>query len=220
MSRVEALEDAIFGVLLADFVSRHLTVNDLSASYVGVDLAMLTQKCCEAAEDASPVDFDVALNALEDGDFVNTGPLEVTRAPGRVGLFSKREYVYLTEKGYKAASKKASKRTPPPPAPQVHISGSTFHQSPIGIGSNVTQSVTATFGPTTVFRELRDALVNVPNEDDRAKLHSSVDAMEAAHKTPNYVDRYAAFMQLAVNHMKIITPFIPALTDFLTSHHH
>jgi hypothetical protein len=57
-----------------------------------------------------------------------------------IAIFSKREYVYLTEKGYRAAQKPAAK--PRSPLPSVHISGGTFHQSPIGIGSTVNQGAT------------------------------------------------------------------------------
>jgi hypothetical protein len=39
--------------------------------------------------------------------------------------------------------------------------------------------------------------------------------METAHNTPDYVSRYANFMQLAANHMTVIAPFIPALAALL-----
>jgi hypothetical protein len=56
-----------------------------------------------------------------------------------IAIFSKREFVYLTEKGYKAAQKSNAKQRSP--AARVHISGGNFHQSPIGIGSTVNQAV-------------------------------------------------------------------------------
>jgi hypothetical protein len=54
------------------------------------------------------VDFDLALKELEEKELIGTGPMEVIENPpdsfvNFVGLYSKREYVYLTEKGYKTA---------------------------------------------------------------------------------------------------------------------
>jgi hypothetical protein len=100
-------------------------------------------KYCTGGSHAK-VDFDLAMKQLEESKFVETGPMvPYENTPGSqlviVAIFSKREYVYLTEKGYRAAQKPAAK--PRSPSPCVHISGGTFHQSPIGIGSTVNQAV-------------------------------------------------------------------------------
>jgi hypothetical protein len=133
-----------------------------------------------------------------------------------IALFSKYQYAYLTEKGYKAAQKMQDRRRQRSATPNVHISGGTFHQSPIGIGTHVTQSLTGTIGDVTVFEDLRKAIYKVDNEGDRANLIAGVEAMEKAHKTPDFVTRYSNFIALAANHMTIIAPFIPALTALLT----
>jgi hypothetical protein len=54
------------------------------------------------------VDFDLALKELEDEELVKTGPIDVrVSEPGSALVFalpySKRNYAYLTTKGYKAA---------------------------------------------------------------------------------------------------------------------
>ncbi len=85
------------------------------------------------------------MKQLEEIKFVDTGPMvPVENTPGSplvfVGLrFNKREFVYLTEKGYKAAQKSIAKQRSP--VSSVHISGGTFHQSSIGIGSTVAANI-------------------------------------------------------------------------------
>ena len=109
---VEELKTAILKHLVTDFASRQLTLSDLSDGYVGVNVVELTQRCCDTVVGASSVDFDVALKDLEDGHLVNTGPMDVSRVPGIIAVFSTREYAFLTEKGYKAAKNTMSKKTP------------------------------------------------------------------------------------------------------------
>jgi hypothetical protein len=68
-----------------------------------------------------------------------------------IGIYSKREFVYLTEKGYKAAKKPVPKR--PSPAQTVHISGGNFHNSPIGVGKTVNQ--TMSFNDSRTINDLQ-----------------------------------------------------------------
>ena len=170
---------------------------------------------------ASTVDFDLALKDLEDDHLVRTGPMvpfdnDPNSSVVVIGLFSKYEYAYLTEKGYKAAQKIQDKKGQRSATPNVHISGGTFHQSPIGIGSHVNQSLSGRLGDVTVFEGLRKAINKVEDKGDRANLIAGVEAMEKAHKTPDFVTRYSNFIALAAKHMTIISPFIPALTALLT----
>jgi hypothetical protein len=143
MSIVDDLANEILSDVVADFRARNLGSQALSDSYVGASIAALEVKYCTDGT-YSKVDFDLALKQLEEGKLVNTGPMvPYENTPGSqvvvIAIFSKREFVYLTEKGYKAAQKSIAK--PRSPAPRVHISGGTFHQSPIGIGSTVNQAV-------------------------------------------------------------------------------
>ncbi len=126
-----------------DFSARGLSSRELTEHYVGVSLADLQQKYCTEGEE-SQVDFDLALKELETALFVGTGPMvPFDNKPGSgffvVGAFSKREYVYLTEAGYRAASQMANQKPRHASRTHVHISGGTFHQSQIGIGDQVTQ---------------------------------------------------------------------------------
>lgn len=144
MSTVDDLAKQILADVVADFRAKNLGSQALNDGYVGVSMVALEMKYC-ADGGQSKVDFDLAMKQLEESKFVDTGPMvPYENTPGSqvvvIAIFSKREFVYLTEKGYKAAQKSTAK--PSSSAPRVHISGGNFHQSPIGIGSTVNQAVT------------------------------------------------------------------------------
>ena len=108
MGKVEQVSKLILGYLLHDFQARELGADALENEYVGLAMAELKQKCFENDNTNTAVDFDLALKGLEDKKLVGTGPMDVYSSPPNssvfsVGIYSKREYVYLTAKGYKAA---------------------------------------------------------------------------------------------------------------------
>jgi hypothetical protein len=130
---VEQLSQAILSQLLAEFADRHLSANDLNDGYIGMNIVDLRQSCCDEPS-APAVDFDLALKELEEGDLIQTGPLVPYNNPPNssvmvIGIFSNREYAYLTEKGYKAARKT---RVTPVLKDRVRMSfQNTFH-GPVG----------------------------------------------------------------------------------------
>ncbi len=108
MGKVENVGKAILAQLLADFQGRGLGADALQQSYEGVSLKALKEGCLASDKTTTPVDFDLALADLEKGSLVRTGPMvPYENTPGSavfvIGLFSKREWVSLSDKGYKAA---------------------------------------------------------------------------------------------------------------------
>jgi hypothetical protein len=145
VTNLAPLAQQILGALRADFLEKNLSADDLREGYVGMSLPALVQQCC--GNSTWQVDFDLTIKQLKDGHQVSTGPkVPYENRPGVItfiiALVSKREYTYLTEEGYRAAQQ-CSQIARPVSRPTVHISGGTFHQSPIGIGHRVTQSVSA-----------------------------------------------------------------------------
>ena len=57
-----------------------------------------------------------------------------------LGIYSKREYIYLTEEGYRRAKQERTPVTPPRHT-SVNITGSQFHNSPVGVGGQVAQTL-------------------------------------------------------------------------------
>ncbi|WP_278541401.1 hypothetical protein [Oxalobacter formigenes] len=144
--QLDEAEKQILGTLLADFTDRDLSAKELKSGYEGPQITAITTAVCNN-EDVTKVDFDVAFSDLEKKKFVRTGPMKAyENRPGDfaiiIGSYSKREYAYLTEDGYKAARKA-------PNRPQriqrvvnnVHISGGQFNNLQLATGENVQQTM-------------------------------------------------------------------------------
>lgn len=147
------LDDAakqILGTLLADFNDRGLTVRELQNGYDGPKLEALATAVC-STDDINKVDFEVAFSDLEKEKLVDTGPYEsmssVSNSLVFIGGFSKREYAYLTEEGYKAARKEPNR---PHKIQKVinnlHISGGNFSNLQLAAGDRVQQSMSVSSG--------------------------------------------------------------------------
>ncbi|EGS1684605.1 hypothetical protein I8I24_000992 [Enterobacter cloacae] len=135
----------ILGTLLADFTDRGLSASDLKEPYEGPKLEALATAVCNV-EDITKVDFEVAFDELEKKKLIGTGPMEMVD-PNRFGegviviaSFSKREYVYLTEAGYKESRKGPNK----PQRVQrvvnnINITGGSFSNMQLAQGESVKQ---------------------------------------------------------------------------------
>jgi hypothetical protein len=75
-----------------------------------------------------------------------------------------------------------------------------------------------TTSATSVFPQLKQVINDtVPDDDRRAELLSHVEDLERAQGTPSFLERYKAFMAVAADHLTLLSPFLPALTQML--HH-
>ena len=158
MAKHRSIDDLgmqILADVLVDFNQKGLGSDELCEEYVGVPIIELKKRYC-SDDGHSQVDFDLALKQLEENELVDTGPTVAHENPPDssivvIGFYSKREYVYLTEKGYRTARKPAPKRVSP--TPSVHISGGNFNNSPIGVGSTVIQTIN--FSNTKTLNDLQ-----------------------------------------------------------------
>lgn len=137
----------VLATLLADFVDRGLSAEELKGGYEGPQIEVLATAVCNV-EDITKVDFEIAFGDLEKNKLVRTGPRVAFDNDSNsslifIGSYSKREYAYLSEEGYKAARKA-------PNRPQqrvqrvvnnVHISGGQFGNLQLAAGENVQQSM-------------------------------------------------------------------------------
>ncbi|AGP47375.1 hypothetical protein SOD10_23610 [Serratia plymuthica] len=139
----------ILGTLLADFSDRGLTAKDLKSGYEGPKPETLATAVCSVA-DITTVDFEVAFSDLEKGKLIKTGPMAMYDNDRNssviiIASYSKREYVYLTEAGYKE-SRKAPNR---PHRVQrivnnLTITGGQFSNMQLGQGESLNQSMSVT----------------------------------------------------------------------------
>ena len=140
---LDIASDAILASLLKDFTQRMLDSHALDEGYVGPLIPAIEQEIL-ALGHYTKVDFDLALKQLEDRKYVGTGPWKAYENDPYssvvfIGGYSVREYVYLTEHGYRRAKPSPSSRDSSQSKTSVHISGGTFNQSQIGIGNDVHQ---------------------------------------------------------------------------------
>jgi len=69
-----------------------------------------------------------------------------------------------------------------------------------------------------IFRQLAKAIQSEISEEKlRMDLLGKTQEMESAVKeTPRFLKLYSDFIALAANHMTVVSPFIPALTHFIS----
>lgn len=136
----------ILGTLLADFTDRGLTAQDLKKGYEGPNIEALATAVCSVA-DFTSVDFEVAFGDLEKANMIKTGPMAMYDNDRNssviiIASYSKREFVYLTEAGYKE-SRKAPNR--PQKVQRIvnnlTITGGQFNNTQLGQGETVSQSL-------------------------------------------------------------------------------
>jgi hypothetical protein len=67
-----------------------------------------------------------------------------------------------------------------------------------------------------IFATLRKQVESsVPEGDEKRDILEKIVAMEKSDNTPAFKQRYTDFIAAAANHMALIGPFIPALTEML-----
>ncbi len=210
-------EKMILSALLTEFREKGLGTRELQNTYRGLSPAALRSTCC-ADGGLRPVDFDLAMKALDECELVKTGPMEpYQNPPGSmvtvIAFFSKNLHSYLTEEGYKAATRLGTaKRTSTVPPPRVHISGGTFHQSPIGVGTQVSQTVNISASADDLFGRLREEIQErIVDEEKRNEIILHVDALEAAQDQPSMIERYNKLVGVIGDHVTVFGPLLALL---------
>jgi len=205
----------ILSVLLTEFRERHFGTEQLRNTYQGLSPAEL-KSACKLAD----VDFDLAMSDLDESDLVKTGPMEMyDNPPGSsvtiLAFYSKNQYSYLTEEGYKLATRLGT-ALPKMSVPRVHISGGTFNQSPVGIGAQVSQTVNIQGSSNELFNHLREEIQQqVADEKRRSEILLCVDALEDAPDQPSLLERYNKLVGVIGDHMTVFGPLLIPLLQRL-----
>lgn len=183
MTRIDAIASGILSDLISDFQARGLPASSLASGYEGISLRHLR----EVHGKQSPVDFDLALSELENADYVNTGPIVPFENDPNSGLlifasFSQREYLHLTDKGYREAQRRSSRAPKRPSGPHVAITNSTIFQSAIGAGDQFSQTLNIENEAELIDRlsELARSSGRVPEEEISEEVTDLVEAARAA----------------------------------------
>ncbi len=69
-----------------------------------------------------------------------------------------------------------------------------------------------------VFADMRQLIQNqISNDNERNQILNRLNELEASKGTSGFVEKYQEFIASAANHMTLISPFIPLLTQMLPS---
>jgi hypothetical protein len=67
-----------------------------------------------------------------------------------------------------------------------------------------------------VFADMRQVIqTHIENEQERTLILNELDELETAKGTDSFIQKYQGFIASAANHISILSPFIPALTQML-----
>jgi hypothetical protein len=206
----------VLAALLREFRDRNFGMEELQNTYQGLSPANLRSLCCMGGG-VSDLDFELALKELDESDLVKTGPMELyENQPGSLvmvtAFYSKNEYSYLTEEGYKVATRMGSATPSITAVPRVHISGGTFHQSPIGIGAQVSQAVNISASLDELFTRLRGEICErVIDDTERAEIILRLDELAEARDKSSKIERYKKLLGVVADHVTVLEPLLTLL---------
>lgn len=105
----------------------------------------------------------------------------------------------------------------PPATPQSVITHITGHNARVNINSTDQSSNSVVENAPEVFSLLVTALATgIADAAERGRAVEAVKAMQDSYGTTTFKQRYVDFIAGCANHMTIISPFLPALTELLT----
>jgi hypothetical protein len=101
------------------------------------------------------------------------------------------------------------------------VTGNIFNlhgpNSRINIHSKDSSINTANTVESSVFNDLRQVIQNgIANELDKEVLLAKLDELQQASGKKGFVEKYREFMELASDHITLIAPFVPALSQLLS----
>jgi hypothetical protein len=106
-----------------------------------------------------------------------------------------------------------ARRATPPHQVIYNISGD---QARININSVDASTNVKNVDMKQLFTEMRAAVQRgIAPGAECNELRERMDNLESSANTPSFAQRYAEFMQLAANHVQVLGPFFPALSQLL-----
>jgi hypothetical protein len=115
----------------------------------------------------------------------------------------------------KSSPKAKAANTSVPPQPLVtnvyHLSGPNARVNVQSTDQSVNQVVTS----EQLFETLRETIQSGIPKQQQPEILARLDALERAQNDKSFGVRYTEFITAAANHMTILAPFIPALSELL-----
>lgn len=147
---------------------------------------------------------DYGLDTIK-GDLINGGFRYVGGPPATRALAM--AWVRMKEAERSKQAERAASHT-------IHVSGPNAR---VNLHST-DHSTNTVVSNTSVFNQLHEAVdTGVLDEGERVRLKALIAEMEAAKDQKSFTARYQAFIASAANHMTVIAPMLPALTQLLAT---
>lgn len=89
------------------------------------------------------------------------------------------------------------------------------HSSRVNVQSTDNSINVVRLSNDEVFVKLREEISSRISSDQQLNILDRLDALERAQNSPSFAARYADFISAAADHMTLIAPFIPALTEMI-----
>lgn len=220
--------------VLAQFAARGLVASGAMAKAVGDNYAKLLKDLIRVRVDALIDGFELYGVSIAD-DLMNFivkdatdfraqyGPILVktmsSRAPHVAAMAThivQQVVVPIAAIRCQIEERRARPKMAPQQPPNVtnvyHLSGPNAR---VNVQST-DQSVNQVFATSEqVFQKLRETIQSGIPGEQQAEVLARLEAMKNAENTPSFAARYSEFIAEAANHMTLISPFIPALTELL-----
>jgi len=208
----------ILACLLDEFREKKLTTDDLRDTYEGIPPSTLKTRAL--SEGISEVDFDLAMSDLDAHELVKTGPMKLYDNPPYssvtvIAFISENKFSYLTEGGYREATRHPSKKNKA--TAHIHISDSTFHNSPIGVGDRFAQTIVSpiTSASDTLSAFRVEVLKLIDDGAKQREIIARLDELEAATDKPTILQRYNNLVASIGSHITVFGPLLYALMEKL-----
>ena len=107
--------------------------------------------------------------------------------------------------------------------PPAHPSGSVVYNvtgtnARINISSTDSSVNVAEINSATLFAKLRAAATDKMPAEDRGRALSAIDSLERANTPQSFAHAYRDFVAVAADHLTVFGPFIPAVTQLLSTY--
>jgi hypothetical protein len=195
--KLEIMAYKILRQLFKDFKTKELTSEELNNGYPGIDfLSLKRQLGGEIKTSSKSIIFDIAINDLEKAKLINFGP-EVpyeNKPESSILIFSlvnKKEYIYLTEKGYKYYLENRSLTTKKPIEQKdynpknIKISGGNFYQSQIGIDNHQELNIDNSEHVIKYLTELLKTIKSTVTDKDKKDIQGLIKSAKQGNSVSN-----------------------------------
>lgn len=86
----------------------------------------------------------------------------------------------------------------------------------VNVGSTDNSVNVITVSKGEIFAKMRHEITtHIPAGETQKNILERLSALEAAQNTPSFAERYAELISVAANHITLLAPFLPALTDMM-----